>query len=118
MLPFCYRGQRYQHYLDLMSTKLSAEILRKCSIAGKENGASKSILFEDLAGTNSTLQLEAVLEELISKGELVKRRRDRYTVSEKTQKKPRLGEVDVSLSDLEGHVKRFKADHKIILRHV
>jgi len=60
-----------------MSSTVSAKILRKCSIVGKENGVSKAILFENLSATNSAAQLELALEELLSKGELVKVRRDR-----------------------------------------
>lgn len=85
---------------------------------GKENGVSKAILFENLSATNSAAQLELALEELLSKGELVKVRRDRYIINERAQIMIPAAAVDLPSLSLAGHVKRFKADHKISLGKV
>ena len=93
----------------------AVDILKRCSVEGKENGASKAVLFANLKATVSTAQLEMALEELLSKGQLVKVRRDRYIVDENLQKKTPSDALHAPSSGLAGHVKRFKANHKISL---
>lgn len=93
------------------------QILNKCAVAGKANGASKAVLFEKLKATVSTTTLELALQDLLDKGKIVKMRRDRYILNERNVK-TLSATPDFHENTLQHHITKFKVNHHIILKDI
>jgi hypothetical protein len=94
---------------------VKGHILRKCALEGKENGMSKSALFENQKNSLSAVQMESVLQDLVDEGELLKVRRDRYIINEMVRQRAMDANVG---SPLAFHVTQYKANHIIVLKDI